>query len=196
MLRPFSTVVVCLVVCASAGSARAQTIDGQVEEIEPRVVGGRGTTWVGFSGFVDRFLSPEDALPVNYAAQVDVCRFLTTRIAVRGAAVGTGQFGGGEAEDQSAGSGAPALHASGGVLYFLTPRSLLSAYLGGEYWGQLSRRAGRDLGSIIGTAGVQATISSRASLFIQAGYGVRLNRGDENELISRFVAQLGVRIRM
>ena len=65
---------------AGAGTARAQ-----LEEIEPRTVGGRGATFVGMSGFVDRFSSPEEALPLNYTAQVDVCRFITNKFAIRSA---------------------------------------------------------------------------------------------------------------
>ena len=199
------TLIVCLfLVVAPAAPGRAQTITDTPpvaappsEELEPRIVGRSGTTWIGFSGFVDKFSSPEDTLPFNYTAQADVCRFLTRRIAIRAGLVGSGRFGVDEEDEEGiAGSGAASLHASGGAMYFFSPQSLMSAYVGAEYWAQLTRRAERDLGSVLGTTGIHATISSRASVFLQGGVGVRLNRGDENELISRFVAQLGIRVRM
>lgn len=170
----------------------------QSEEIEPRIVGRAGTMWVGFSGFADRFFSVEETFPANYTAQIDICRFLTRRIAVRAGVVGTGQFGGDpdEEDEVQGGSGAPAIHAAGGVMYFFTPQSIVSPYLGAEYWAQLTQRADRDSGSVLGIAGVQASVSSRASFFVQGGYGMRINRGDDNEIVSRFVVQLGVRLRM
>ena len=175
---------------ASTGTALAQT-----EDIEPRTVGGRGATFVGLSGFVDRFSSSDAALPLNYIAQVDVCRFITNKFAVRVGAVGSGSLGGENPEELKVGSGAPSLHAAGGLLYYFTPRSMISAYVGAEYWAQLTQRAERDTGSVLGTAGLQAAISSRASFFVQGGVGARLARGDDDELVSRIVAQAGLRIK-
>lgn len=183
-------VAMLTVFAAGAGTARAQ-----LEEIEPRTVGGRGATFVGMSGFVDRFSSPEEALPLNYTAQVDVCRFITNKFAIRLGAVGSGSLGGDDEDALLSGSGAPALHAAGGLLYYFTPRSMISLYLGAEYWAQLTEREAGDTGSLLGTAGVQAAVSSRASMFIQGGFGARLARGEDDELLSRIVAQMGLRIK-
>ncbi len=131
-------VVMVAVFAATAGTARAQ-----LEEIEPRTVGGRGATFVGMSGFVDRFSSPEEALPLNYTAQVDVCRFITNKFAIRVGAVGSGSLGGDHEDELLSGSGAPALHAAGGLLYYFTPRSMISMYLGAEVLGPADRARGR-----------------------------------------------------
>jgi len=184
-----------LVVMLAVFAAAAGTATAQVEEIEPRTVGGRGATFVGMSGFVDRFSSPEEALPLNYTAQVDVCRFITNKFAIRLGAVGSGSLGGDDEDALLSGSGAPALHAAGGLLYYFTPRSMISLYLGAEYWAQLTEREAGDTGSLLGTAGLQAAISSRASMFIQGGFGARLARGEDDELLSRIVAQMGLRIK-
>ena len=184
-----------LVVMVAVFATAAGTATAQVEEIEPRTVGGRGATFVGMSGFVDRFSSPEEALPLNYTAQVDVCRFITNKFAIRLGAVGSGSLGGDDEEALLSGSGAPALHAAGGLLYYFTPRSMISMYLGAEYWAQLTEREAGDTGSLLGTAGLQAAISSRASMFIQGGFGARLARGEDDEVLSRIVAQMGLRIK-
>lgn len=170
------------------------------EDVEPRVIGRPGTTLIGFYGYVDRFFSNEDVFPTNYVAQVDVCRFMTKRFALRAGAVGTGQFGGSDddADARTTGTGAPALHASGGVLYYFTPESMISFYVGGEYWAQITQRAAGvpNSGAVLGVAGIHAAISSRASLFIQGGVGGNLSRGSDDELQTRFVAQMGLRIKL
>jgi len=171
----------------------AQTIP--TEETEPRIIGRPGTMMVGFSGFVDRFFSPEEVLPINYSVQIDVCRFVTKRLAIRVGAVGTGSVGGEDDDQLRSGSGAPSLHAAGGMLFYFTPQSMVSFYTGGEYWAQLTQRSGRDTGSFLGVAGLHAAISSRASVFIQGGVGARLARGDSDELFTRFVAQMGLRLK-
>jgi hypothetical protein len=178
---------------AMVRDASAQPIS---EEIEPRIIGRSGTTLVGMSGFIDKFSSSEDVFPTNYTAQVDVCRFLTSRLALRVGAVGTGSLGGEESEELPGGSGVPAFHASGGVLFYFTPQSLVSFYVGGEYWAQLSRRLDRDSGSIVGVAGLHAAVSSRASVFLQGGVGTRIAKGADDEMLSRIVAQVGVRIKL
>jgi hypothetical protein len=167
----------------------------QVEEIEPRRVGVKGDTSIGLSGFVDKFSSSEESFPLNYIAQVDVCHFVTNKFAIRARAVESGSLGGENSDDLAVGSGAPSLQASAGVLYFFTPGSMLSLYVGGEYWAQLTQRTDPDAGTAIGMAGLQAAVSSRASFFIQGGYGVRLTRGVDDELISRIVSQAGLRIK-
>jgi hypothetical protein len=174
----------------------AAAVQAQTEETEPRVIARPGTTLVGFSGYVDRFFSSEAVFPINYTAQLDVCHFVTKRFAIRGGVVGSGSAKGDNSDDLATGSGAPSIHALAGVLYYFTPDSIVSAYVGGEYWAQLTQREGRDSGSFIGTAGLQAAISSRASFFVQGGIGGRMNRGEDDELLTRFVAQVGLRIKL
>ena len=165
------------------------------EELEPRVVGAAGMTTVGFAGFIDRFNSSQTLYPTNYTVQVDVSRFLSRRIAIRFGVVGTGSVGGETTTDESTGPGAPALHAGGGGLFYFTPDSMVSAYTGVEYWSQLTHRAASDAGSVVGKFGLQAVVSSRASVFMEGGYGVNVRRGSEGETVTRLVGQLGLRIR-
>lgn len=191
--------VALLWLVSGAGAARAQerTDDTVIaEEIEPRVIGTTGTTTLGFSGHLDRFASSERSTALNYAAQFDVARFLTRRIAARGGLAGTGSFGGDDADERPTGTGAPALHAFAGALYYFTPRSMLSPYAGAEYWAQVTQRAGRDAGSLVAVGGVQGAISSRASLFLEAGYGIGLTRGEDGETLSRVVGRIGVRLKL
>jgi len=148
---------------------------------------------IGAAGYVDRFSSSEDTFPTNYTLHVDVSRFVTSRMAIRGGLVGTTSVG--AEEDLPAGPGASALYALVGGLYYFTPRSMASLYAGGEYWAQLTQRAASDAGVVVGTVGAQGLVSSRASLFIEGGYGVGLTRGDEGELRSRIVGRAGVRLR-
>jgi hypothetical protein len=194
------SVLVVVFLASQAAIALAQTDQAPAQvvsdELEPRTVGRRGTTWIGIGGFMDKFSSSESLFPTNYTAQVDVCRFLTKRIAVRAGAVGSGRFGGEEEDDAPAGSGAPAIHASGGVLYYFTPLRMASFYLGGEYWAQLSQRTSGDTGSLVGVAGLHAVVSSRASFFVQGGFGSRIARGEDDELLTRIVAQVGVRLKL
>ena len=174
---------------ASTGSALAQS-----EEIEPRAVGGRGATFVGVSGFVDRFSSSEAALPLNYIAQVDVCRFITNEFAVRVGAVGSGSSAA-RCRGAAGGTGAPALHAAGGLLYYFTPRSMISFYVGGEYWAQIRSEPSAIRGSVLGTAGfTPRSRRARASSFKAAS--APAGRGDDDELQTRFVAQMGLRFKL
>jgi len=168
------------------------------EEVEPRIVGRSGTTLIGVSGFVDRAFSTEKLMPFNYLIQADGVRFVTGHIAIRLGAAGSGSLGG-DKDDEAAlltGTGAPALRAFAGGMYFLRPKSMISLYGAGEYWAQLTQRAERDAGSIVFKLGLHAAVSSRASLFAEGGYGVGLSRGSEDELVTRISAQLGVRIRV
>lgn len=148
---------------------------------------------VGFAGYVDHFFKQE--LPTNYTAQIDVGRFLARKIVARGGLTGSGSFGGDASDDRPTGSGAPALHAFGGVLYYFTPESMVSLFAGGEYWAQLTEREEPDAGAAIGTVGLQGAVSSRASLFVEAGYGIGLTRSDDGERLSRFVGRLGIRLK-
>jgi opacity protein-like surface antigen len=196
------TLTIAAMIAASAVSAAAQQTEPspQVvsEEIEPRIIGRRGTTSIGIAGFADRFSSTENLFATNYVAQIDVCRFVTKRFAVRAGVVGTGSFGGDENVESSlpSGSGAASVQAAGGVLFYFTPQRIASFYLGGEYWAQLTRRVAGDTGSLVGVAGLHAAFSSRASVFMQGGVGGRIARGDDGELLTRIVVQLGVRIKL
>lgn len=173
-------------------AAKATTVD---EEIEPRVVGRQGLTTIGFGGYLDRFFSPEAVLTGHYMVQVDGAHFLTGRIALRGGVAGVGIFGGGDDEGGS-GPGAPALHGFGGALFYFTPSSMLSPYVGADYWLQLSRRGEGDPGVLFGTAGLHAAISSRASAFFEAGMGAALTRGSAGERLTRIAGRIGIRIRL
>jgi len=148
---------------------------------------------IGAAGYVDRFSSSEDTFPTNYTLHVDVGRFISSRIVIRGGLVGTASVG--AEDDLPTGPGASALHALVGGVYYFTPRSMASLYAGGEYWAQLTQRATSDAGVVVGTLGMQGLVSSRASVFIEGGYGVGLTRGDEGELRSRIVGRAGVRLK-
>lgn len=150
---------------------------------------------IGLAGYVDRFSSSERELATHYTAQIDVGGFVAPRIVVRGGLAGTGRFGGEGSDDRPTGAGAPAVHAFGGALFYFTPQSMLSAYVGGEYWNQLTQRDGTDAGSLVGTLGLQGAMSSRASVFIEGGYGFGLTKGDDGETLSRFVGRLGIRLK-
>ena len=58
------------------------------EDVEPRVVGGPGTTAIGVAGYADRITSEDDNLPLHLTLQVDVSHFLTKHIAAQGGVVG------------------------------------------------------------------------------------------------------------
>ena len=164
------------------------------EDLEPRTIGSSGTTLVGIAGYVDKFSSSEDTLPWTYTLHVDVTHFLTDRLAVRGGLVGTGSSGEDDS-DQTAGIGGPALHATAGAQFYFTPQSIVSLYSGLDYWAQLTRRADSDAGSLVGTLGVQGAMSSRASIYLEGGYGFGLSKGEEDETLRRFVARVGVRLK-
>jgi hypothetical protein len=186
---------IALVLLTTAGVAHAQSDQPTSEDIEPRVIGTPGTTMVGVAGYVDRRSSSEHAFATNYTAQIDVGRFITRTLVLRGGLSGSGSFGGEDADEVAGGSGVPALHTFAGLFYYFTPESLLTVYSGGEYWAQLTERADKDAGSIVGTVGLQGVISSRASLFIEGGYGMGLTKGDEGEVVSRFIGRIGVRLK-
>lgn len=63
------------------------------------------------------------------------------------------------------------------------------------YWAQLTRRNGRDAGSIVGVAGIQGLLSSRVSVFVEGGYGAALVRDDDDVRVTRVLGQIGVRVR-
>jgi hypothetical protein len=113
---------------------------------------------------------------------------------VRGGLLGAGRFGG-DTEDEPVGPGASALHALAGAHWFFTPQSMASFYAGGEYRAQLTRRAERDAGTMLGKAGVEAALSSRAHFFVEGGYGIHLTRGADDERQTRIVGEIGLRIK-
>lgn len=147
----------------------------------------------GISGFVDRFSSNEDDFPWRVSMYVDLSRFITSKLAVRGGLVGATTFH--DDDDESVGSSASSVHGFASALYFFTPQSMASLYSGVEYRAQLNRRAERDAGTALAIGGVQAMLSSRAGLFVEGGYGIRLTKGDEGETLTRLTGQIGVRIR-
>jgi hypothetical protein len=164
------------------------------EDIEPRTIGATGVNTIGLGGFIDGFSSPEESLPVHASVHADVTRFLTDHLAVRGGVIGSTTFR--DAGDEiTTGPGAASLHGLISGLYYFTPQSMLSLYSGIEYRAQLMRRADKDAGSALGVIGVQATVSSRAALFVEGGYGARLTRGADGELQTRIAGQVGLRIK-
>lgn len=177
-----------LVLWLSPAAAYAQ------EDIEPRAVGEAGTNSIGLGGFIDNFSSSAETFPLHATAHLEVSRFLTNRIALRGGVIGSTTFRD-DSDEIVTGPGAASLHALVSGLYYFTPQSMLSLYTGVEYRAQLMRRAEKDSGTALGLGGFEATLSSRASLFIQGGYGARLTRGDDGELQTRLSGEIGVRIK-
>jgi hypothetical protein len=176
------------------GQAAPENDQSTSEDLEPRTIGSAGATLVGVAGYVDKFSSSEDTLPGSYTVHVDVMRFLTDRIAIRGGLAGTGSFGGDDTE-QPAGMGAPSLHGTAGALFYFSPQGMLSLYSGVDYWAQLTQRADSDAGSLVGTLGVQGAMSSRASVYLEGGYGLALSKGEEDETVRRFVGRVGIRLK-
>lgn len=189
-----------IVMCLSAGAMRvhAQTAsDGDQatrEELEPLTVGRAGTTLIGIAGYVDRFFSSEETSPTIYTAHLDVSRFLTDRLVVRGGVAGIGRIGD-EDGDGDVGPGAPALHGIVGGLFYFSPQKVVSLYSGVDYWVQLTQRSGSDAGVLVGTLGAQGALSSRTSLYLEGGYGVSLSKGDDDETLTRYVGRIGVRLK-
>jgi hypothetical protein len=181
----------------AASTASAQQPTQPVsEEVEPRTIGATGTMLIGVSGFVDRFYSPEQALPLNLTAHFDVGRFITPRIVVRGGLAGSGSFGGDDAEELAKGQGVASLHVFAGGAYYFRPQSMLSLYAGGDYWAQLTQRGDvADAGSVVGFLGVQGALSSRAHVFLEGGYGMALSLDVDEVRPKRIVGRVGVRVK-
>ena len=176
------------------GQSPAITQAPTSEDVEPRTIGGAGTTMIGFSGYLDRFFSSEVGMPTNYTAQIDVGRFVTPALVVRGGVTGSGSVGG-EDTDTAAGIGVPALHLSAGLLHYFTPRSMMSLFAGGEYTTPLTRRDPAERGSLLGLVGIQGAVSARASVFVEGGYGIALMRGEDGERLSRAAGRIGLRLK-
>jgi hypothetical protein len=165
------------------------------EDIEPRIIGAPGTTSLGFSGYADTVRSADEVRPFNLSLHVDVTRFLTAKIAVRGGVAGSATFGG-DPDDLPEGVGMPALHAFGAGLYYFTPRSMASFYAGAGYWAQITARDGPDNGFVIGLGGLEAAVSSRALVFVEGGYGFGLSRTTDGSTRQRLVGRVGVRLKL
>jgi hypothetical protein len=163
--------------------------------VEPRIIGATGTVMAGFSGNIDSSFSSERDLPFNYSVQVDVSRFVTNAVVFRGGFRGSGSVGGDDADELATGQGVPSTYAFGGLLYYFTPKSIVSVYTGADYWAQLTQRDGSDAGAIVGIAGVQGLLSSRVSLFLEGGYGAALQKNDDDVRVTRIVGQIGVRLK-
>jgi hypothetical protein len=88
------------------------------------------------------------------------------------------------------------VHALGGVFFYFTPRSIWSAYTGIGLAVQMTQRSGSGMSSVIGSLGVQGAVSSRASFFIEGGFGRGLNKDDEDNRLSRFVGSIGIRLKL
>jgi hypothetical protein len=186
----------CLRVLVLAGvlAAGARPVRAQTEDVEPRIIGERGVTLLGVSGSLSRFFSPEQVFAGTYTVQVDVHHFVFSRVAIRVGAVGTSAFGGSK-DEESGGGIADGVEALGGALYYFTPGSIWSFYGGGEYRARVTNRIAGDAGSANAIAGLQGALSSRASFFVEGGWGMRLRRGDEDDLQTRIVGRAGVRFR-
>jgi hypothetical protein len=203
-MRVTCLLVATFVACAVL-PARAQ-VTGQAdapapavtpsEDIEPRVIGTPGTMALGLAGSGDQMTSGDDYLPFNLTLQVELNRFLTHSIAVRGGVVGSAALGG-DPDDRTDGTGQPALHAFGAGLYYFSPRSLASLYAGAGYWWQMTARGdSADAGSVLGLGGVEASVSSRATVFVEGGYGIGLTKSDDDATRQRFLARVGVRLKL
>lgn len=199
--RSLLVLVFLLGAAVPAGAQVAAPADGPAspvtpsEDIEPRFIGAPGTTSLGISGYGDRIMSADEIRPLNVSLHVDLTRFLTARIALRGGVAGSATIGG-EDDDLPEGVGMPALHAFGAGLYYFTPRSMASLYAGAGYWAQITARDGPDRGSILGLGGLDAAVSSRALVFVEGGYGVGLTRTDDGGTRQRFMGRVGVRLKL
>jgi hypothetical protein len=186
-------VATLLLLITPVGAAAQNPQTPPAEDIEPRTIGAKGTLLAGGAFHLDQVYSSERLLPFNFTLMGDVTGFLTPRIAVRGAIAGSGSRGGDDADDRPVGAGAPALHARGALLYYLTPKSRWSLYGGPEYSTQLTQGGGNSLGTAFGTLGLEGAISSRVHLFFEGGYGFGLG-GDERT--TRLVSYVGLRVRL
>lgn len=191
--RVQDAIVHWVVVLVSLVWLPSNVVFAQTEDLEPRVVGSAGTTAIGLSGFLDKRMSSAGALPLDVTAQVEMMRFLASRLAVRGGVIGSARFGGDDDAPES--SDAQGLHARAGGLYYWTPQKMASLYTGGEYRVQVTDRADGDAGSVLGTAGFEALMSSRISVFAEGGWGVVLARDDSDRRRTRIVGEVGFRIR-
>jgi hypothetical protein len=180
---------VALLVVA-AGAARAQT-----QDMQERSVGYAGAMQISFSGFADKFFSSDDTKPTIFSVQVEVGRFITERWVVRGGLIGSGRFGGDATDESGTGPGVASLYGFGGLSYYFTPQSLLSAYVGSDYSAQLTNREAGDRGTLLGKLGLQAVLSERLSAFLEGGYGISLTApaSDSGSRDQRFTGQIGFR---
>jgi hypothetical protein len=94
MVRSVTRLFVCLSMMLMPVAAYSQVAGAQPsavgaspesEDIEPRIVGHKGTTQIGFAGFFDRVYSSEKLMPLNYTVQFDAGRFITKRFVANSA---------------------------------------------------------------------------------------------------------------
>jgi hypothetical protein len=72
---------------------------------------------------------------------------------------------------------------------------MASVYAGPAYWAQITGRDGPDAGFLVGLGGVEAALSSRATVFMEGGYGFGLTKTEDDATRQRFVARVGVRVK-
>ncbi|MGE3273946.1 MAG: hypothetical protein AB7O67_02465 [Vicinamibacterales bacterium] len=161
------------------------------EELEPRIVGRRGMLRVDLGGYLDSVYAADDANPINLTLLGGVSRFFTDRVAFGGGLQGTARLGGDSGGDE-VGATAPALHATVGGAFYFSPQSIASFYVGADYWIQLTNREEGDAGSLVGKGGVEGALSSRATVFVEAGYGIGFTAADG--LPRRLVGRAGMRV--
>lgn len=183
----------CVAACILPASAQTTASQSESEDVEPRIIGAPGTTLIGISGFADHFLSRSRDLPLNYSIELEVAHFVSRRVAAYGGLSGAGSLGG-DVEEEVSGVGASALHLFGGGRVYFTPQSMASVYAAADYWTQVTDREDGDAGSIVGKIGGQAAISSRASVFAEAGYGIGLTALRDGRVV-RMLARIGVRFK-
>jgi hypothetical protein len=192
MERSLAKAAACAMVLlvAAAGTVRAQT-----QQMQDRSVGYAGAMQIGISGFADKFFTTQDAQPTIFAVQVDIGRFITDRWVVRGGLVGSGRFGGDHTDDVGEGPGVASVYGFGGLSFYFTPQSLMSAYVGADYSAQLTNRVSGDRGTVLGKLGLQMVLSDRLSFFVEGGYGFSLTppASDSDGRQQRFSGQLGFR---
>jgi hypothetical protein len=183
-----------LAILASSATESSAQSEPVGEELEPRVVGATGVTTMGLSGFIDKVSSSEDAFPWRATGHLELTRFVTAHFAARLGVLGSSTADGLD-DDERIGAAAPAFHATVAALAYFTPGAVISPYVGMEYRARLTERPEKDAGTVLAIGGVQAALSSRASVFVESGYGIDLTRGSDDELRTRFTTSFGVRIR-
>ena len=166
------------------------------EDVEPRVVGAPGRTSIGLAGYADRITSEDDDLPFHLTLQVDVSHFLTTRIAVRGGVVGSGALGG-DPDDVPTGIGVTALHAFGAGELLLHAAGRWPASTPAPATGPRSPPATAPTAARSSASAAWRRRSRRARrVFVEGGYGLGLTRTEDGATRQRFVARVGVRVKL
>jgi hypothetical protein len=194
MRRLLSGVCVFALVLACAASARAQAAAPARQD---RQVGRAGAVQLGVSGFLDKFFTSSDTTqPAFYNVSFDVGKFMTDRFVAKAGIVGSGTFGGASGGVDTGGGGAQ-LFGQAGLLFYVSPGSVTSPYLGAEYSTVLTNRQSGDNGTILAKVGVQTALSARSSIFFEGGYGFAVSapsfQGVASERTQQFTGQFGLR---